>query len=174
MRSRARRFSGRHRLACVAAGENRPFARAPPRARRTCAAGTVAEIGYRGDRSIYNVRLAGRLCSMRAAMPNTGPRLDLSIGDAVWLFWAPGCRRGADAMSATAHEASDCDVALVAAVPYLWLLAFFLAPFADRAEDQPVADRDGAAALHAGVRSLGGLAGIAGFRRAAFARELMR
>jgi putrescine transport system ATP-binding protein len=48
--------------------------------------GTIAEIGYRGDRSIYNVRLADDSL-MRAALPNTGPRLDLSIGDSVWLFW---------------------------------------------------------------------------------------
>ena len=50
--------------------------------------GTVAEIGYRGGRSIYNVRLAGA-SPMRAALPNTGPRLDVSIGDRVWLVWHP-------------------------------------------------------------------------------------
>ena len=50
--------------------------------------GTIAEIGYRGDRSIYNVRIAGG-SMMRAALPNTGPRLDLSIGDSVWLCWSP-------------------------------------------------------------------------------------
>jgi putrescine transport system ATP-binding protein len=57
-----------------------------PASAANAVSGAIAEIGYRGDRSIYNVRLAdGSL--MRAALPNTGPRLDVSLGDTVWLFW---------------------------------------------------------------------------------------
>jgi putrescine transport system ATP-binding protein len=51
-------------------------------------AGTIAEIGYRGDRSIYKVRLADA-SQMRAAVPNAGPHIGLSAGDAVWVSWAP-------------------------------------------------------------------------------------
>ena len=38
---------------------------------------------------------------------------------------------------------------LVVLVPYLWLVAFFLVPFLIVLQDQPVADRDRAAALYA-------------------------
>jgi putrescine transport system ATP-binding protein len=62
------------------------LSRERPAAAANAASGTVADIGYRGDRTIYNVRLADGT-PMRAALPNTGPRLDVSIGDAVWLFW---------------------------------------------------------------------------------------
>jgi putrescine transport system ATP-binding protein len=53
-------------------------------------AGTVFEIGYRGDISIYKVRLAdGSL--MKAALANSGPggAVSISIGDQVWLSWPP-------------------------------------------------------------------------------------
>ena len=42
--------------------------------------------------------------------------------------------------------------ALVVGPPYLWLLVFFLVPFAIVAEDQHVGPGDGAAALHAGAQ----------------------
>ena len=48
--------------------------------------GTVAEIGYRGDRSIYKVRIADRSL-MRVAVPNTGPQLQFTPGDIAWLSW---------------------------------------------------------------------------------------
>jgi putrescine transport system ATP-binding protein len=64
------------------------LSREPPAGAANAVSGTIAEIGYRGDRSIYNVRLADDSL-MRAALPNTGPRLDLAIGDSVWLFWGP-------------------------------------------------------------------------------------
>jgi putrescine transport system ATP-binding protein len=64
------------------------LSRERPRGAANAVSGTVAEIGYRGDRSIYNVRLADG-APMRAALPNTGPRLELSLGDSVWLFWGP-------------------------------------------------------------------------------------
>jgi putrescine transport system ATP-binding protein len=51
-------------------------------------AGTVAEIGYRGDRSLYKVRLADRSL-MQVAVPNTGPRAVAAAGEVVWLSWAP-------------------------------------------------------------------------------------
>jgi putrescine transport system ATP-binding protein len=64
------------------------LSRERPAGAANAVSGTIAEIGYRGDRSIYNVRIAGG-STMRAALPNTGPRLDLSTGDRVWLFWGP-------------------------------------------------------------------------------------
>jgi putrescine transport system ATP-binding protein len=49
-------------------------------------AGTVTEVGYRGDRSIYKVRLAdGSL--LTAALPNTGANVAFSAGDLVWASW---------------------------------------------------------------------------------------
>ena len=49
-------------------------------------AGNVAEIGYRGDRSIYKVRLADR-SFMLVALPNAGSRADFKQGDIVWVHW---------------------------------------------------------------------------------------
>jgi len=51
-------------------------------------AGTIAEIGYRGDRSVYKIRLADASL-MRAVVSNTGPHIGLSAADAVWVSWAP-------------------------------------------------------------------------------------
>jgi putrescine transport system ATP-binding protein len=52
--------------------------------------GTVYEIGYRGDVSIYKVRLADRSL-MKAAIANVSPRNKpgYAVGDAVWLSWSP-------------------------------------------------------------------------------------
>ena len=49
-------------------------------------AGNVAEIGYRGDRSIYKVRLADR-SFMLVALPTAGSRADFKQGDIVWVHW---------------------------------------------------------------------------------------
>jgi putrescine transport system ATP-binding protein len=51
--------------------------------------GTVFEIGYRGDMSIYKLRLADRSI-MKVALANSGLRSENShkIGDLVWLSWA--------------------------------------------------------------------------------------
>ena len=57
----------------------------------TVVTGNVAEIGYRGDVSIYKVRLAdGSL--MKAAAPNVARDADRPImaGDKVWLWWPDG------------------------------------------------------------------------------------
>jgi putrescine transport system ATP-binding protein len=53
-------------------------------------AGTVFEIGYRGDMSIYKVRLADRSL-MKVALANTGARGQASfrVDDLVWLSWPP-------------------------------------------------------------------------------------
>ncbi|HLA20999.1 MAG TPA: ABC transporter ATP-binding protein [Pseudolabrys sp.] len=53
-------------------------------------AGTVFEIGYRGDMSIYKVRLADRSL-MKVALANTSARGQVSFGvdDLVWLSWPP-------------------------------------------------------------------------------------
>jgi len=53
-------------------------------------AGTVFEIGYRGELSIYKVRLADRSL-MKVALANTGARGQASfdVDDLVWLSWPP-------------------------------------------------------------------------------------
>jgi putrescine transport system ATP-binding protein len=53
-------------------------------------AGTVFEIGYRGDMSIYKVRLADRSL-MKVALANTSASGQASFGinDLVWLSWPP-------------------------------------------------------------------------------------
>jgi putrescine transport system ATP-binding protein len=53
-------------------------------------AGTVAEIGYRGDLSIYKVRLADRSL-MKVSVANTGARdkAAFAVDDLVWLSWPP-------------------------------------------------------------------------------------
>jgi len=50
-------------------------------------AGTLHEAGYRGDMSIYKVRLGDRSL-MKVAVANTGARQhSFSAGDVVWLSW---------------------------------------------------------------------------------------
>ena len=97
-------------------------------------AGTVFEIGYRGDMSIYKVRLADRSL-MKVALANTA-RAQRAVrrrrsGVAVV---AAGCRRGADGIgewprTQKIRPAILAARALVVLVPYLWLAIFFLAPF---------------------------------------------
>jgi putrescine transport system ATP-binding protein len=53
-------------------------------------AGTVFEIGYRGDTSIYKIRLADRSL-MKVALANRSPRetTRFKTDDLVWLSWRP-------------------------------------------------------------------------------------
>jgi putrescine transport system ATP-binding protein len=52
--------------------------------------GTVSETGYRGDMSIYKVRLADRSL-MKVAQANVSARgrNSYAAGDLVWLWWLP-------------------------------------------------------------------------------------
>ena len=116
------------------------------------AAGIVTDIGYLGTLSIYKVRLDGGLV-LKAAVMNARARCrarDPRERSGVALLGA-GSRRGADGLTRwrrrhwtePRRDPRALCVArgvLPAAVP-------------DRPEDQPVADRDRAAALSAGVRS---------------------
>jgi putrescine transport system ATP-binding protein len=53
-------------------------------------AGTVSEIGYRGEMSAYKVRLAdGSLMKVSIANVNARGRAPYAEGDAVWLSWPP-------------------------------------------------------------------------------------
>jgi putrescine transport system ATP-binding protein len=54
------------------------------------AAGLVAEVGYRGDVSIYKVRLADRTV-IKVALANTDARRRgaFAVNDLVWLCWPP-------------------------------------------------------------------------------------
>jgi putrescine transport system ATP-binding protein len=49
-------------------------------------AGTLADSGYRGDLSIYNVRMADRSL-IKVALANTAVRERFSTGEVVWLSW---------------------------------------------------------------------------------------
>ena len=53
-------------------------------------AGTVFEIGYRGDMSIYKVRLADRSL-MKMSLANTGApgKASFAVDELVWLSWPP-------------------------------------------------------------------------------------
>ena len=67
------------------------IARDPPaKSEENCVAGTVDNIGYLGDLSIYKVRLDNGFV-MKAAVANVTRMVERSIGwdDRVWLSWAP-------------------------------------------------------------------------------------
>jgi putrescine transport system ATP-binding protein len=55
---------------------------------RNAVAGTVYEIGYRGDVSVYKVRLADRSL-IKVALPNTGGPPPFALNDLVWVSWPP-------------------------------------------------------------------------------------
>jgi putrescine transport system ATP-binding protein len=57
---------------------------------RNAIAGTVFEIGYRGDTSLYKVRLADHTL-MKVALANTAARgvPPFAVDDLVWLSWPP-------------------------------------------------------------------------------------
>ena len=48
--------------------------------------GTVAEIGYRGDMSVYKIRLTDRTL-MKVALANSSGRPPFAIDDLVWVSW---------------------------------------------------------------------------------------
>ncbi len=50
--------------------------------------GTVTEVGYRGDTSIYKVRL-GDHTLMKIALANSAGRPPFAVDDLVWAAWAP-------------------------------------------------------------------------------------
>jgi putrescine transport system ATP-binding protein len=55
---------------------------------RNAIAGTVFEIGYRGDVSLYKVRMADRSL-IKVALANAGGRPPFAINDLVWVSWPP-------------------------------------------------------------------------------------
>ena len=144
-----------------------------------CFAGRVAEVGYLGGVSIYKVRLDNGL-DMKATAANRTRLTERPIGagDRVWLSFAAGGRRGAAAMTSDQrHRIAGTprrELGPAAGDSHPGALARRVLPGAvpDRAEDQPVADGDRAAALCAGARSRRRLAGRAGFRRRAVVRQL--
>jgi putrescine transport system ATP-binding protein len=61
-----------------------------PAGAKNIVAGTVFEIGYRGEMSAYKVRLAdGSLMKVSIANVNARGRPPYAEGDAVWLSWPP-------------------------------------------------------------------------------------
>ena len=142
---------------------------APP----TAPAAMVKEIAYIGNLSIYLIALPNGK-TVRVTAPNViAPDRDADhLGGRGPAVLAALRRRGADAMTAvTASDAADGAAPRVAAgpsilrrlsgrlgrscviaVPYVWLLLFFLVPFVDRPEDRLRRKVIGHAALHAAVR----------------------
>jgi putrescine transport system ATP-binding protein len=59
-----------------------------PPDQRNAVAGTVADIGYRGDSSLYKVWLANRTL-MKVALANAGGRPPFALNDLVWVCWPP-------------------------------------------------------------------------------------
>jgi putrescine transport system ATP-binding protein len=61
-----------------------------PKGNLNAVAGTVFEIGYRGEMSIYKVRLADRTV-MKVALANisAGGKAPFAVHDLVWLSWPP-------------------------------------------------------------------------------------
>ena len=121
--------------------------------------GVVTDVSYLGGITTYKVKLdTGAV--VRSSMANTA-RIDI---DAYSREPARGGvvharrLRGAGAMSAPRIFTRPARLAAIA--PYLWMVLFFLVPFVLRAQDQPVANRDRAAALCAGIRPDAGLAAI--------------
>jgi putrescine transport system ATP-binding protein len=57
-----------------------------PPDRRNAVSGTIAEVGYRGDTSLYKVRLADRTL-MKVALANAGGPPVFAIDDLVWVSW---------------------------------------------------------------------------------------
>jgi len=55
---------------------------------RNAVAGTVYEIGYRGDVSLYKVRLADRSL-IKVALANASGRPPFALNDLVWVSWPP-------------------------------------------------------------------------------------
>ena len=55
-----------------------------------CVAGTIIDVGYLGDTSIYKMRLRSGAV-MKAAIANVGDRAlrAPAFGDEVWLLWPP-------------------------------------------------------------------------------------
>src|SRR6185295_5698547 len=61
-----------------------------PTGGKNAVAGTIFEIGYRGETSAYKVRLAdGSLIKVSIANVNARARAPYAEGDAVWLSWPP-------------------------------------------------------------------------------------
>jgi putrescine transport system ATP-binding protein len=59
----------------------------PAAGAENCLSGTIAEIGYLGDQSLYQVRLADG-SRVKAAAANTGERAR-GVGENVWLSFSP-------------------------------------------------------------------------------------
>jgi putrescine transport system ATP-binding protein len=62
----------------------------PSPGRNTVVAGQVAEIGYRGDKSVYKISLdGGAVVKVAAANVARGDADAIDLDDRVWLSWPP-------------------------------------------------------------------------------------
>ena len=141
---------------------------------RTLAGTDVPSIGYRGDMSIYKVRLADRSL-MKVSLANVSALVDAAdhAGRTIWSgCLAAGRRRGADELTThgrtgPAKLGAWARVWWHARCRYLWLAIFFLAPFVIVLKISLSQTVTGAAALRAGASILAGLGRLDGLRRAA-------
>ena len=127
-----------------------------------CMAGEVWDIGYLGDVSIYHVRLASGAV-VRCTQANRARLIERPITweDRVWLSWDAGRQRDPQVMTPARERrrgapgpsgSPGSGRAALIGPPYLWLLLFFLVPFAIVLKLSLLRDRAGAAALPAAGR----------------------
>ena len=123
-----------------------------PAGAKNTVAGTVSEIGYRGDMSVYKIRLADgslmKVCNRQCqcARPRAIRRRRCRLA-----VVAAGRRHCSDELTMQGDsDTRGWGRRAVILVPYLWLAIFFLGAVRDRAQDQPVAVGAGAAALYTG------------------------
>ena len=126
-----------------------------------CVLATVVDIGYLGDLSLYKLRTEAGV-PLQAAIANIGPLTRAGLAGTIRCGLVSrrkrqSCRldeRSESRMSPQPQPAS-CRYRSVAALRVAGRI-FFAAIF-NRAQDQLVAERDCAAALHASLRSVGRL-----------------
>ena len=116
-------------------------------------AGTVFEIGYRGDMSIYKIRLADRSHHESGACQQEPARHGAIHGGRSGVaVVAAGCRRRADGIGdGTARRQTQLGCAGCCARALSLACAVLSCALRDRAQNQPVASRAGPAALSAGA-----------------------
>jgi putrescine transport system ATP-binding protein len=61
---------------------------APPATADNCVAGTIVDVGYLGNTSVYKLRIRDG-SQIRAAAANAGGEPAFAVGDSVWLTWPP-------------------------------------------------------------------------------------
>ncbi len=93
--------------------------------------GTVSEMSYFGSFTVYHLALpSGAVLKVSQSNTERERGGQLTWGDEAWASWSTLCAGGADVMTKPALRGRlRRGRAAVIAIPYLWLLVFFLLPF---------------------------------------------